>query len=547
MKWRADGERRSLTYRELGMRISHLGAGLIARGLGRGDRVALIAENSPEWCLIYAAATAAGGVIVPLDPQLGENEIRRLLLHCGAKFVIPSRAVYEEKIDTMNLAGTRIIVIGGENLPADVESLDVAAAEGRETVERGDAALPEREAEIEPDDFAAICYTSGTTGHPKGVVLTHRNLASNVAACCARIPFAETDTFLSLLPLFHTYATTCNFLAPLASGAAIFFGASLKSRDIREYIETEKVTVICAVPLLFERLAQTLLKKMEERPPHERLLFRAAAPVLAALGRALRVNVARSVYRRKLAASGLGSIRFCVSGAAALRPDVERTLSSIGIPILQGYGLTEASPVISVNPLESPRPGTIGPALPGVEVRIERPDKEGIGELVARGPNIMWGYFENPEATAEVLKDGWLHTGDLGRIDRHGYLIFAGRQKSVIVTSGGKNVYPDEIEAMLAASPLIRGSIVLPIGGRKGNDQVAAIVVPDYDAIAASGALDECITDEGVRSLIASEIKRICAGLPEYKRIRDFRIRSEELPTTSTRKVKRHLVRWPEQ
>lgn len=546
MRWREAGGARSLTYRDFGALLGSLGAGLIARGLERGERVALVADNSPAWCLVYAAVTSVGGVIVPLDLQLGVNEIRRLLLHCDARILVASRGIYEEKIADMRLAGTRIVVIGEGDAPPGAESLDGVLEEGRDLVGRGDESLAARRAAVEPGDFAAICYTSGTTGQPKGVVLLQRNLVANAEACRARVRFIETDVFLSLLPLFHTYATTCNFLAPVASGAAIFFGTSLKSRDIRENIETEGVTVICAVPLLFERMAQTLRKKMSERAARERLLFRAAAPVFAVLGRALRANVARAVYRKKLAADGLGSVRFCVSGAAALRPDVERTLSSVGIPVLQGYGMTEASPVISVNPLERAREGTIGPPLPGVEARIERPNEEGIGEIVVRGPNVMWGYYKNPEATAETLRDGWLHTGDLGRLDRHGYLIFVGREKSVIVTAGGKNVYPDELEAMLAASPYILDSVVLPARDRKGNEQVAAIVVPDYEAIAASGALSESATDEGVRSLVASEIRRVCAGLPEYKRIRDFRIRAEELPVTSTRKVKRHLVPWLE-
>ena len=207
--------------------------------------------------------------------------------------------------------------------------------------------------------------------------------------------------------------------------------------------------------------------------------------------------------------------------------------------------MTEASPVISVNPAEAPRPGTIGPPLPGIEVKIDDPDDEGIGEILVRGPSVMWGYYKNPDATEHVFREGWLATGDLGTIDSSGYITFVGRKKSVIVPAGGKNVYPDEIESLLATSPYICENVVLAAKDPRGNERVAAIVVPDLVAIACS---PECggTSRESVERIIGAEIKRICRALPEYKRVRDFRIRSEELPKTTTRKVKRHLVMWPE-
>jgi len=535
-----------ISYEEFGRLVSRLGAALVARGAGAGDRVGLLAENGPEWGFVYAAATSIGAAIVPLDTQLKGAEIRRLLLHARVKFLFVSLGLLDEAVVDAARSGLLIVVIGkAEGAPGALSFNDLLA-EGAGAIEGGSLAFEERAASVSPDDPAAVCYTSGTTGDPKGVVLLHRNLVSNVESCRRRVPFFKTDTFLSILPLYHAYATTCNLLAPISTGAAIFFGRSLKSRDIREDIEREGVTVICGVPLLFERMAKAVEKRIAARPAYERILLRATAPAVAALGRATHKNVARALFRRRFAEAGLSSLRFCISGAAALKDDVDRTLATIGIPVLQGYGMTEAAPVIAVNPLGRSKRGTIGPPLPGVEVRIARPDDRGVGEILIRGPNVMWGYLDNPAATAEVLENGWLRTGDLGRLDGDGYVTFVGRKKSVIVTAGGKNVYADEIETVLNGCWCILESIVLPTKDRKGNEQVGAIVVPDYDALAEAGSGTDAPGDERVEALVTAEVRRACAELPEYKRVREVRMRSEELPKTSTCKVKRHLVTWPE-
>ena len=544
MKTRRSAAGASISYEEFGRLVSHLGAGLIARGAAPGDRVGLLADNGPEWGIVYAAATSIGATIVPLDTQLKGAEIRRFLLHSNAKFLFASPLFLDDAIADAAHSGLQLIVIDNESRVPGAPTLNDLVAEGARLAGAAPGVFEERSRGVKPDDDAAICYTSGTTGDPKGVVLSNRNLVSNVESCRRRVPFLETDTFLSLLPLYHTYATTCNLLAPLSTGAAIFFGRSLKSRDIREDIEREGVTIICGVPLLFEKMARTIEKRIKERPAYERFLLGSTAPAIAALGRLTRRNAARALFRRKLAADGLASLRFCISGAAGLKDDVDRTLSMIGIAVLQGYGMTEASPVISVNPLGRARRGTIGPPLPGVEVRIEEPDDEGAGEILVKGPNVMAGYLDNPRATAEVLRDGWLHTGDVGKLGPDGYLTFIGRRKSVIVTAGGKNVYADEIEMALNGCWCILESVVLPAKDRRGNEHVAAIVVPDHEAISASREPAGNLTDEGVESLVTAEVRKICAELPEYKRIREVRIRNEELPKTSTRKVKRHLVTW---
>ncbi len=545
LKSRGEGAERSISYGELDGLVAALGASLAARGLKPGGRVALLAENGAEWAITYLAVTAAGAAIVPLDTQLRENEIRNLVLHSESSFLVVSRSLADAFSGDIELPGVRVISIGA-GAARNGYPFEDALAEGARLIAAGDRRFHERRAAVRPDDIAAICYTSGTMGQPKGVVLLHRNIASDVESCAGRIPFNGNDVFLCILPLFHTYATTTNLLAPLSVGASVFFGRSLKSRDIRDDIAREGVTVLLGVPLLFERMATTIEKRLGEMPAPRRILVKAANAVVSTAGRLIGTDLARPAFRAQRAARGLGTIRFCVSGAAALKAETERTLSRLGIPVLQGYGMTEAAPVISANPLDRPRRGTVGPPLPGIEIRIEEPDGDGIGEILVRGPNVMAGYLKNPAATQEVLREGWLHTGDLGRLGADGYLTFIGRKKSVIVTAGGKNVYPDEIETRLAASPYILESLVLPVRDRRGNEQVGAIVVPDYESFSRLADSRGGMNEDEIAAVIAAEIRSVCADLPEHKRVREWRLRPSEFPKTSTRKIKRHLVKWPE-
>ena len=546
MKSRYPWGYQSIAYQELGRLISYLGTGFIGSGLKKGDRVVLIAENSPEWGLVYMAVTSCGAAIIPLDIQLNENEIRHLLLHSGAKFLVTSPRIYSEKIENLRLEGIQVIVTGERESEYGGTALGEVMANGKERISNGEGEFFRFKSDVSPDDIAAVCYTSGTTGQPKGAILLHHNLTSNVDACRRRIPFKEKDVFLSLLPLHHTLATTCNLLAPLSGGCTIIFGKSLKARDIREDIERESVTILVGVPLLFEHMIAALHRKVEEASNVRRFLFRIASGIASGLGRLFKKNVGRAVFKKQLTASGLGSLRFCVSGAAPLRPDVEDAFYTIGIPILQGYGLTEASPVVSVNPLEKPKRGTVGPPIPGVEVKIDEPNNEGIGEITVRGPNVMQGYLQNPDATAAVLRNGWFYTGDIGMKDPEGYITIVGRKKDVIVTAGGKNVYPEELEEPLNECPFILESMVLAIKDRKGNDRVGAIIVPDYDALGSAPELEGKPTEEEIKNLISTKIKEISSNLPEYKRIYEFQIRNEEFPKTATHKIKRYLVKWIE-
>ena len=532
----------SITYQEFGKLISFIGAGLVEAGLDKGDRVILIAENSPEWTLVYSAVTSCSGVIVPLEPRMRENEIRHLMIHSEAKFIIASRKVFVESIEQMNLDGIKTIVMGEEDVPPGTLTLGLVMATGKDKIGSGDAAFFKRKSEISAEDIAAICYTSGTTGTPKGAVLLQSNLISNLESLHSRVYISSDDVFLSVLPLHHTFASMVNFLVPVFRGSTVAFARSIKPRIILEDIQREEVTLVIGVPLLFEHIA-LLFAGAAGTAGGKNGLF---AKIKGWFGK-LFGGGRKSASAASGPAAALSKIRLCVSGAASLRSDVEAALTGAGLKIIQGYGLTEASPVVSLNPLEDPRPGTVGPALPNVIVDIDHPDGEGVGEIVVRGGNVMKEYFKNPEATSAVLRDGALYTGDLGRLDADGFLTIVGRQKSVIVTAGGKNVYPDEIESLLGSSRLIRECIVLPVEDRKGNPRPGAVIVPDYDAIVSVHGGTGQVSEEAIRELISDEIKRISADLADYKHIHEFRIRDTELPKTPTRKLKRHLVKWTEE
>ena len=531
----------SITYQEFGALVSYIGAGLIGRGLSRGDRVVLIADNCPEWILVYAAVTSCGAAIVPLEPRMPENEIHHLLLHSEASFIIASPQIYADSIGGMNLGDVTAIVIGETEDHSGAMSLSAIMAAGKEKITGGDTAFFNARSRTAPEDIAAISYTSGTTGQPKGAVLLHRNILADLEGVHGRITVRSSDVFLSVLPLHHTFASMTDMLVPLFRGATLAFARSLKPRIMLEDIRREKVTVFVGVPLIFEHLARAIPAPAAGRTGG---FF---GKIAAALRRVLRFGRRGPRAPEGSPAAALGQIRFCISGAASLRPDIEKALTGAGLKVLQGYGLTEASPVVSVNPLDRPKRGTVGPALPGIEVTIEAPDADGVGEIVVRGPNVMKEYFKNPSATAAVLRGGALYTGDLGRIDRDGFLALVGRRKSVIVTAGGKNIYPDEIEALLNRSPMILECAVLSIKDRKGNARPGAVIVPDYEALAAAPGVQGPGSEDRIREIIAGEIREACAELPEYKHIADFQIRDSELPRTPTRKLKRHLVQWIEE
>ncbi len=538
---------RSITFRELVDDVKLLARGLMALGLRQGDRVVILGKNSPEWGRAYLAVSMAGGVNVPVDSLLSENEIRQLVAGAGARFAFADPRFIDVLQDCPR----------GFPLPEFMFSLAPAVAldEVREGVmsleylrEAGDdvadAALPS----VESSDLAAIIFTSGTTGSPKGVMLTHSNLVSDVLACDRAIAgylVIGEERFLSVLPMNHTFEFTAGFLLPIYTGSHVTYARSLRSKYLMEDIRSSGTTIMLGVPLLFQKMVEGIFRAVEKAPAVRRHAFNTMMKLVKFGEKAGKKDMGRLLFRSLREKAGLGSIKFFISGGAALPMFVSRELNRLGIMILQGYGLTEASPVLTINPPDAPRNETIGRPLPGVQVRVLDPDSQGIGELSFKGPMVMKGYYNDQEATSQVIDDGWLATGDLGFVDDEGYVHVCGRSKNLIVTAAGKNVYPEEIEAELNRRPFILESMIYgrPRSGTAG-EEVCAVIVPDYEVIGEYHP-GRTLADSEVEDLISQEVKVVNSVIAPYKRVKKIHLINEELPKTSTRKIKRHLIKAP--
>lgn len=504
-----------------------IAAHLFSLGLQPGDRVGLLSENRPEWGVAYLAIACHGLTVVPLDRLLKPQEIRNILDDSGAIAAIVSEGFLQDAQEVASL-----IPALDHILPME-EMIDI------DTVERLDTVTA-----VQPDDLAALIYTSGTTGQPKAVMLSHRNIMSNVVACSQGISFTRGDNFLSVLPLHHTFECTAGFLAPLYEGATVTYVGSLKSRDIIDTMRETGATIMLGVPLLYEKMFAGIMRAVRSKPTHVRSLFNLSMGVVKTAEK-IGISLGHKVFHGLREKGGFGTIRFFVSGAAALPVEVAEGFERLGLRILQGYGLTETAPVVSVNRYDTNRMDTVGTPVPGVEVKILNPDDSGVGEVAVRGANVMQGYYNNPEATDEVLQDGWLYTGDSGRIDDDGHLYIAGRLKNVIVTRAGKNIYPEEIEGEIVQSPYVAELLVVgDIDEASGEELVKAIVVPDFEYFEEEAkTAGRSVTDELVNQIIRREVRDRCGNLADYKRVRDIEIRKEEFPKTSTRKIKRFLVK----
>jgi long-chain acyl-CoA synthetase len=539
LKMKRDGEWVQYTYREVLDKVRRLAKALKDMGLEKGERVALIGENRPEWAISYLAISWAGGIVVPLDPRLTPSEWRHILDDSESKLVISSGRYLSD------------IISLGEDLPHLKKVISMDPAPNMENIPEilGKVKEPIQRESIVLDDLAVILYTSGTTGSSKGVMLTHKNIMSNVDAIYQCIDFGPGDTFFSILPLHHVFEATAGFLAALYGGTTIVYARSLKPNEMREDMLETRPTLFLVVPLLLEKILQGIKRELRKASPIKRGLFYSLKGFSKGLGLIIGKRRAKALLKTVRMKTGMGYARYIISGGAALPKWVSKGLEELGFPILQGYGLSETSPVLTVNPPKRPRNESVGLPIPYVEIKIINPGPDGVGEIAAKGPNIMKGYYRNEEATREVLtEDGWLLTGDLGYIDKEGYLYITGRKKSVIVTRGGKNIYPEEVENELLKSPFIEEILVLRgANPRTGEEEVQAIVYPNFEN------LDLYFKERGIRNpterdinrLIGEEIQKYSANLADYKRPKRFTIREEEFPKTTTRKIKRYLFEKP--
>jgi long-chain acyl-CoA synthetase len=527
LRYRRDNAWQSRTYAELALGVRQMGEAFGQLGLQPGaDQVALMLENGPEWVETYLATAGSGVPVVPLDPKLRAAEVAFILQDSGAAALFTdTRHLALLEVILPELSAVRFIVVTDGGLEP------LAPIAGRpcfdyETLRAG--VLGQRLAWYAnhppaPQSIASIIYTSGTTGKPKGAMLSHTNFCSDAIGSFDVLGDAITpkDDFLVVLPLFHSFSFTANLVIPLAKGCGMYFVESL--RTVADDIKVLRPSVLMAVPLLAEKL----FTKIDDRLKHNRV-----AQLLLKLG------LGRLVGRQVLKGLG-GRLRFLFVGGAPCPLHVLQGFRRLGVPIIEGYGLTECSPVVSATNLTESRVGTIGKKLPNIEVRLAEVNEQGVGELQIRGPIVMKGYYNNLEATREAFDGEWLRTGDLASIDGDGYLTIRGRKKALIVNREGKNIYPEEVENALARDPFIADVIVIgyTVGGVPG-ERVGAILTPDLDAIKAAYAGQEPPW-ERVEQLLRERVHAQCESLAEYKHPRKLEIRREPLERTSIQKVRR--------
>ncbi len=501
----------NLTYAQFLSQVNGMISLLLQSGLRKGDRVAIVSENRPEWCASYLAVVMCGGIAVPIDMQLNYTEIRNLLTDSETKIVFCSPKTRDTVLRAIEGSNVRPL------------NLSMAGTTCHGAVSNAQP-VPEQ---VSEEDSASIIYTSGTTGIPKGVVLTHKNLCSDAEVLIGAHLVTADDNVLALLPLHHTYPFMCTFLTPLALGATITFPPGLKAPEITSAIRDRGVTIVVCVPRLLEAIWSGIIARIKAK--------RAVSPLLLGMvrlcgivRRRTGVNVGKTIFRS--IHKNFGPLKFFASGGARLDPALMENLEALGFTVLEGYGLTETSPVITFNPPRKRKPGSAGMALPGVEIRISDD-----GEIMVKGPMVMKGYYENPEATTKAFKDGWLLTGDVGTMDRDGYLFITGRKKEVIVLSSGKNVYPEDVEKAYQYLPLVQEIAV--IAEERGGTVVGihGIIVPDLHY--AKESLIANISDT-----LKWQINEVSMRLPEYMRIRGFTLSSGPLPRTPLGKLRRFMI-----
>ena len=521
----ASGQQGSISYRELRDRAHRAGLMLRTRGIKPDDRVLLIAENCPEWVIAYFAILCAGAVAVPLDQLISADELAAI------------SAIATPRAALLSAACARRLGGAVRHLKGIVE-MELDELE-RPFVLRASPMAP---VTIERRSLASIVFTSGTTGTPKGVMLTHGNFTAQVSSLGRVFALTTDDVVLSLLPLHHTFEFTCGMLLPLASGARIVYPLGIDAASLSRTLAEVRPTALVGVPALWEAVHRRIIDTVERRGP----FFQATFAQLRDLNRRLdgdyRVNLGTTLFRPAHAALG-GRLKLAVSGGASLPQRIAQFFNDIGIKLLEGYGLTESAPVLSVaRPDEPLKPGSVGKPVAKVEIRIaaapgdahlsHRDQVDRVGEIIARGPNVMTGYYRNEAATDEVLRDGWLHTGDLGRFDSEGRLYIVGRAKDVIVDSGGNNIYIDQLEEAYGHTPFLRELAVVGLKVAQG-EQVAALAVPAY----AKGESRRAVEDK-----LRAHFDQVSLKLNPHNRIRILRFTDLDLPRTRTRKVKRGEV-----
>jgi long-chain acyl-CoA synthetase len=513
-----EGSYSSITYQDLYANCLKLKSQLESMGYKPGDYISVYGDNSPNWVISYIAINFLGGTVIPLDALLGPHDIYNFLEFAEVKAVIVDESHIinlKEELASKNSAINAISMESIINEPGDAETIEPYSAD--------------------PDDLLAILFTSGTTGTPKGVQLSIQNVFGNVQALLKSIDVTHKDNILNILPLHHGYSSIIALFSPLWTGATVTFSESIKSTDLLASIRETGVTIFPGVPRLFELLFNEIGNRVKRLPFGQKIIFNSLYKISESTWKSTNIRLGKTFFGKIHEPFGK-QFRFFTSGGAKLDPKVYTGFLTLGFKIAEGYGLTETSAVATLTSPDIPNPGSAGKPLPGIEVKIENPDETGTGEICLRGTNVMRGYYKNESATNEIIKDGWLHSGDLGHVDSENNVFITGRAKEVIVLPSGKNIYPEDVETLYNKSSLLKEICVIAhksdSGGIKG---LGVIVVPNMREVKERDVFD-------VRNRIRSIISMEGSKLPSYMQISEVLISNTELPKTRLGKFKRNEV-----
>lgn len=531
---------REITYREALDTVNGLGTALIAHGL-KGKRISVIGENCYQWATSYLAAVCGTGVVVPLDKELSAQELKQLVIEADVAAVLFTKK-YEEMFKDMMASGdTKLELLVNLNGSAGDEAEGILSweglvEEGKKLVEGGDRSFID--AEIYADEMSVLLFTSGTTGIAKGVMLSHRNICEDLMSAPTILNVNTWDIFFSVLPVHHTYECTCGFLMPLYKGASIAYCEGLKY--IVKNLAEVRPTMLLAVPLIFENLYNNIMKNVRKQGK-EGLVRKVLA--INKVTKKIGLDLNKLLLKDILKVFG-GRMRVLISGGAAIDPAILQFFNDLGFIAVQGYGLTECAPMAALNPDQhkNMRNSSVGHLLPGMEVKIEDKNEDGIGEICVKGSNVMMGYYNMPEETAKVIQDGWFHTGDLGYVDDKDFIYITGRKKNVIITANGKNVFPEELEYYLGRSNLVSESMVWAQEDEAGQDTViVATIKPDMEEVEAAIGKEAAADSAQVEKLLWAEVDKINEDLPFFKKIKKITVRREEFEKTTGKKIKRFV------
>ncbi|MDR0852699.1 MAG: AMP-binding protein [Clostridiales Family XIII bacterium] len=527
---------RDITYKEAKADVDALGTALHARDM-RGKRIGIIGDNGYAWATAYLSVVCGTGIVVPLDKELRPDEIENLALESEIETVFYTKK-YAQQFNELRKSGTSklslFVNLDGENL----EDYEVSRAqlldEGNELLAEGNRDF--LDAQVLRDKMGILLFTSGTTGVAKGVMLSHANICTDLMISPTVFIVRPTEIFFSVLPLHHTYACTCDFLVPLYKGASVAYCEGL--RYITDNLAEAKPTLFLGVPLIFENLYRKIWQNVRKQGK-EKLLKR----VIKINNKTKKIGIdLGKIFFKDITAVFGGNMKRIICGGAAIDPAILDGIKDFGINALQGYGLTECAPICALNPEIDTHSNSAGYLIPGFEGYIEDPDPEtGVGEICVKGDNVMLGYYNKPEETAEVLVDGWYHTGDYGYIDKNNFVYITGRKKSVIITKTGKNVFPEELEYLLGRVGLIAESMVWEDVAELAEDTLIAATIK-LDLEYAKETLGEDYTDEQIGKLLWAEVDKINAELPYFKKIKKLYLRKEDFDITTSKKIKRFVA-----